>query len=44
MIAPWKQTTLPTILSKYDLNQIYNIDEFGLFYHGQTNKFLHLKN
>ena len=44
MIAPWKQTMLPTILSKYDLNQIYNIDEFGLFYHGQTNKFVHLKN
>ena len=44
MVAPWEQTTLPTILSKYDLNQIYNADEFGLFYHGQTNKFLHLKN
>ena len=32
MIAPWEQNTLPTILSKYDLNQIYNTDEFGLFY------------
>ena len=32
MIAPWEQNTLPTILSKYDLNQIYNADEFGLFY------------
>ena len=44
MIAPWEQTTLPTILSKYDLNQIYNADEFGLFYRAQPNKSLHLKN
>ena len=39
MVAPWEQTTLPTILSKYDLNQIYNADEFGLHL-----KSLHLKN
>ena len=32
MIAPWEQTTLPTILSKYDLDQICNTDKFGLFY------------
>ena len=44
MIAPWDQTTLPTILSKYDLNQIYNADESGLFYRVQPNKSLHLKN
>ena len=44
MVAPWEQTTLPTILSKYDLNQIYNADEFGLFYRAQPNKSLHLKN
>ena len=44
MVAPWEQTTLPTILSKYDLNQIYNVDEFGLFYRAQPNKSLHLKN
>ena len=43
MVAPWEQTTLPTILSKYDLNQIYNTDEFGLFYRTQPNKSLHLK-
>ena len=43
MVAPWEQTTLPTILSKYDLNQIYNADEFGLFYRAQPNKSLHLK-
>ena len=43
MVAPWEQTTLPTILSKYDHNQIYNADEFGLFYRAQPNKFLHLR-
>ena len=32
MAAPCAETTLPTMLSKYELNQIYNADEFGLFY------------
>ena len=44
MAAPSEQTTLPTILPKYDLNQIYNGDEFGLFFNAQPNTFLHLKN
>ena len=44
MVVPWEQITLPTILSKYGLNQIYNADEFGLFYRAQPNKSLHLKN
>ena len=44
MVAPWEQSTLPTMLLKYDLNQICNTDEFGLFYHAQPNKSLHLKN
>ena len=44
IVAPWEQTTLPTILSKYDLNQVYNADDFGLFYRAQPNKSLHLKN
>ena len=44
MVAPWEQTTLPTILSRYELNQIYNADELGLFYRVQPNKSLHLKN
>ena len=35
---------LPTTISKYDLNQIYNADEFGLFYRAQPSKSLHLKN
>ena len=44
MVAPWEQTTLQSILSKYDLNQIYKAGEFGLFYRAQPNKSLHLKN
>ena len=43
MNAPWAETTLPTMLSKYELNQIYNADKFGLFYRGQPKKSLHLK-
>ena len=30
MIAPWSETTLPTILSRYSLKDIFNADEFGL--------------
>ena len=37
-------TTLPTILSKYDLNQIYNANEFDLLHRAQPNKSLYLKN
>ena len=44
MVVPWEQTTLPTILPKYDLNQIYNANESDLFYRAQPNKFLYLKN
>ena len=43
MTAPWAETTLPTILSEYELNQIYNADEFSLFYRAQPEKSLHLK-
>ena len=44
IVAPWEQTTLPTISSKYGLNQIYNTEKFGLFYRAEPNKFLHPKN
>ena len=44
MVVPWEQTTLPTILSKYDLNQISNADKYGLFYRAHPNKSLYLKN
>ena len=43
----WNGCTLrtsPNILSKYDLNQIYNADEFGLFYCAQPNNSINLKN
>ena len=32
MTASWGETYLPTTLSKYELKDIYNADEFGLFY------------
>lgn len=43
MTAPWTETTLPTILSRYALENIFNADEFGLFYQCLPNKTLHLK-
>ena len=43
MTASWEQTTLPTILSNYNLADIYNADEFGLFYQALPEKSLHLK-
>ena len=32
MTVPWNETTLPTLLSNYKLEDIFNADEFGLFY------------
>ena len=43
MTAPWTETTLPTILSRYPLENIFNVDEFGLFYQCLPNKTLYLK-
>ena len=43
MVASWYETTLPTLLSQYKLEDIYNADEFGLFYQYLPNKTLHLK-
>ena len=37
-----RKKLLPTILSKYDLNQTHNADEFGFFCRAQPNKSLHL--
>ena len=34
MTASWEQTTLPTILSSYNLADIYNADEFGFILSG----------
>ena len=43
MTASWNETLLPTILSKYKHEDIYNADEFGLFYQSLPEKTLHLK-
>ena len=43
MIAPWKETSLPTSLSNYYLQNICNAAEFGLFYQMHPEKSLHLK-
>ena len=43
MTASWEQTHLLTILSRYELRDIYNADEFGLFYQQLPTKSFHLK-
>ena len=43
MTASWFETTLPTIVSRFELADIFNADEFGLFYAAPPNASLHLK-
>ena len=43
MVAGWNDTTLPTLLSNYDLENIYNDDEFDLFYQCLPDKSYHFK-
>ena len=43
MTASWSETYWPTILSKYELKDIYNADEFDLFYQALPDKSLHYK-
>ena len=43
MIASWHEPSLPTVLSQYKLEEIYNADEFGIFYQCLPNKIFHLK-
>ena len=43
MVAPWKEKSLPTLLSLYKLEDIYNADEFGLFYQCMLDKTLAFK-
>ena len=43
MTASWFETRLPTILSNYELPDIHNADEFGLFFQALPSKSLHLK-
>lgn len=39
----WEDTTLQTILSNYAIHDIYNADEFGLFYQALPNHTIHFK-
>ena len=43
MTAPWKETVVPTILSNYEPRNIFNADEFCLFFQALPKKTLHLK-
>ena len=43
MVAGWWETSLPTLLSNYELKNIYNAEEFGLFYQCIPNKTYQLK-
>ena len=43
MTAPWRETSLPTILSHYNSHHIYNAGEFGLFYRELPTKSMHFK-
>ena len=43
MTAPWEETTLPTILARYQLKDIFNAGEFGLFYEALPSKSLHFR-
>ena len=43
IIASWYETSLPTLLSQHNSEDIYNADEFGLFYQCLPNKTVHLK-
>ena len=43
MVVGWNETTLPTLLSSYGLENIYNGDKLGLFYQCLPYKSYHLK-
>ena len=42
MTSTWNETTLPTLLSNYNLEDIFNADEFDLFYQCLPSKTYHL--
>ena len=44
MTGAWLECTLPTLLSKYSLKDIYNADEFGLYFAAAPTTSLHFKN
>ena len=41
--ASWEETILPTILTRYQLSDIYNADEFDLFCKALSSKTLHFR-
>ena len=43
MTTPWRETTFPTIIFRYDSRNTYNADEFGFFYKSLPTKIMHLK-
>ena len=43
MTNAWSETSLPKIPSRYKLKDIYNANEFSLFYQGLPKKTLHMK-
>ena len=43
MTALWEESTLPAILARYQLKDVFNADEFGLFYEALASKFLHFR-
>ena len=43
MTTPWFETRLHTVLSNYSFADIYNADEFGLFYQALPSKTMHFK-
>ena len=43
MVAGWNKTTLPTLLSNYGLENIYNFNEFGVFSQCTPDKSYQLK-
>ena len=43
MTSSWLETELPTVLSNYALGDVFNADEFGLFFKALPTKSLHWK-
>ena len=43
MTVPCEETTLPAILARHQLKDIFNADEFGLFYEALPSKSLHFR-
>ena len=43
MVVPLNETSFPNLLSQYKLEDIYNADEFGLFYQCMPDMSMDLK-